>query len=670
MATQVVVFSVMLFGTSGVVLDFGRVYSEHSQMQSFTDQAALAAAAELDRKADSVDRAVASVFGTGSGSPMSKSAVFSSGNGNQFNISHLFFVRDLSDDDGPQYSLGSNLTGGNLLYTAFADGSSAGSEALASMHARYVIAVADERSVRNSLMQLINSNGNETVPETNPVRTTAAAKRQELTCGSFSNIVMCNPWEGQQTINYEEVASDPSFQGLQFSYVADGVLSGTPSVESGPLSAPNSLARRLALQGPAAVSDICNDPLTLPGFDPSASAAQNATARTICMLAAAQQQGATFCEADELKFTAAEPEVIATAMNTAFDMWDDPIAAVLDWDKDAAGRHSQDPAYAGASHPLRDDSPLFQPDLDVLKARYWHEPTAISNAALGIPASSRLNHLPMTNADNFKLTQLSCFRNAGNAAGEIDCYRDEDGNTVTHVADPARASIRAGQGLFSAYYRAIYNDPYLYENNDRALTLPTFYDVYLDQRAQWLNTETGINPPPFLAFLPPIPPGGSTVSLFHQATGTGLTLDPKAVREDGSLSRFIGGAPQIQMRPDYDDTTGAPLDADGNGTHDLTVAYPNYTYRDPSTNDVDPSIERRVFDVTLVNCGESSVDDDGDNVAPIAGYAQVVLMAPPQVSCADGTENCLNSNLTSTRLIMEFIGESAYTRTGYAVLVR
>jgi len=39
MATQVVMFSVLLFGTSGVVLDFGRVYSEHSNMQSYTDQA-------------------------------------------------------------------------------------------------------------------------------------------------------------------------------------------------------------------------------------------------------------------------------------------------------------------------------------------------------------------------------------------------------------------------------------------------------------------------------------------------------------------------------------------------------------------------------------------------------------------------------------------------------
>ena len=44
MATQVVMFSVLLFSTSGVVLDFGRVYSEHSNMQSYTDQAALAAA--------------------------------------------------------------------------------------------------------------------------------------------------------------------------------------------------------------------------------------------------------------------------------------------------------------------------------------------------------------------------------------------------------------------------------------------------------------------------------------------------------------------------------------------------------------------------------------------------------------------------------------------------
>jgi hypothetical protein len=674
MATQVVVFSVLLFGTSGVVLDFGRVFSEHSQMQSFTDQAALSAASEMDRKPDSIDDAVASVFGSGSGAPITKNAAFSDGIGNQFNISHLFFLRDLSDDDGAQYSMGADLTGDNLLYTAFADGSSAGSKQQASLHARYVIAVAEERSVRNGLMRLINSTGSDTVPEANVVRTIAAAKRQELTCGSISNLVMCNPWEGQDTINYEVVAADDTYAGLQFSLIADGQID-----QDGILPLPNSLARRLELEGTAAVKQVCNDPLQLPGYDVSNSAAQNAAARTICMLAAAVQ--GDFCEsADELRFVPAEPEFVTTSLNTAFDMWDYPISEVLKWDLDADGDHSQlvDNAgvsqWGGASHPMRDSSVLFQPDLDIFKGRLWHEPTAILNEANGIPRSSRLNFRRAANYDNYRLSLLACLRNPGGIGADVDCYRDEDGNVINYMGDPSLATYGSAPSFFSSYYRAIYNEPYLYEGIDRAATLHTYYDLYLSQREDFLHTENGINPPGHLFFLPPIPPGSATVSFFHSA-GTGLTLtqaDQRTVREDGSLSSFVGGTPQIQRIPDYDDVTGAPLAKPApNATRQQTTrSYPQYTYTDPATGDVDHSTNRRVMDVTLINCGEATVNDAGENVAPIAGYAQMILMNPPEVECPDGSEACLNSQLSSAQILTEFVQESNLQKTNFAVLVK
>lgn len=172
MATQVVIFSILLFGASGMVLDFGRVYSEHSRMQAFTDQAALSAAAELDLDIDSIDRAIAAVFGPGGGAVIPKGALFSDGTSDQFRISHLFFLSDLSDDvpdaggSRPQYDLAGDIAGPNLVYTAFANGGAAGGDiAAASTQARYVVAVAEERSVRNTLMRLINSAGSDAVRE-------------------------------------------------------------------------------------------------------------------------------------------------------------------------------------------------------------------------------------------------------------------------------------------------------------------------------------------------------------------------------------------------------------------------------------------------------------------------------------------------------------------------
>lgn len=705
MTTQVVVFSVMLFGTSGVVLDFGRVYSEHSQMQSFTDQAALAAASELDREADSITRAISSVFGDGNGAPMTKSALFSEGEGNQFNISHLFFLRDLSDDDGPQYDITADMNQENLLFTAFSNGTMSGSAELAAVHARYVVAVAEERSVRNSLMRLINSTGTNTVQESNSVRTVAAAKRQTLSCGEFSNLVMCNPWEETDTAtsdlgveNFEAVLSNPDFRTLQFSTIADG------QIVDGQMTSTASLARRLDLQGSAAVNQICSDPLTLPGYSPTNTAAQNETARVICMLAAAQAD--EFCEAEELKFVPAEPEVVATALNTAFDMWDEPIASVLAWDLDADGDHSQEvdasgnSVWGGASHPLRDMSPLFQPDNNILKGRVFHEPTAIANAALGIPASSRRNYVPAVGANRITAMLTTCIRNAGSTGGNIDCYLDEDGNVVDYIGDTSRSDIGGNPTLLTAYYNDVYNTIRNYQGGlNRATGLFAFNDLYLEERGEvgvsepWSMTATGVNspaPPNFLPLFPHFAAGSSLVDLFH-APGPLMTLQNHFAREDGLLSSRVSegnSVLQVQRVPDYDDITGQPLDnhttdpATGevsnagasDGVQDLRPAYPNYTYTGPVDGGLEPDIDwgihRRVFDVTLINCGAATVNDDGENVAPIAGYAKMILMTPPQVECPDGTENCSNDQLTSTMMITEFVGSAEPRTESFAVLVR
>ena len=53
----------MLFGTAGLVLDSGRVYTTHSQMQAFADQMAIVAANELDGRDDAIQRATKAVFG-------------------------------------------------------------------------------------------------------------------------------------------------------------------------------------------------------------------------------------------------------------------------------------------------------------------------------------------------------------------------------------------------------------------------------------------------------------------------------------------------------------------------------------------------------------------------------------------------------------------------------
>lgn len=658
MATQVVVFSVLLFGTSGVVLDFGRVYSEHSQMQVFTDHAALAAAAELDRGPGAIDRAIAAVFGEDGRALIPKAASFSEGAGDEFRISHLFFLSALTDDSGAQYDLAADIGGPNLVYTAFANGGASGGDvAIAATQAKYVVAVAEERSVRNTLMRLINAAGSDTVRETNVVRTIAAAKHSRIACGALSNLVICNPWEGDAGASFESVMDAPGAAGVQFRHRAR-----RGNVDTGDMSTADGLARRLSLEGPAAVRQICSDPLTLPGADPSMSEEDAATAFAICMLASARE--GEFCVSDEIAAVPASPEEITTALNVAFDIWDKPIASVLDWDRDGDGDHSQKVDEFGAllfdpvaAHPLRDFSSLFQPDLNVLKGRVWDEPTAIANAMRGVPASSRRNYPERADSERFDLVLNTCIRPVASGGGAAsNCVNSSDGDIIAYLAEPSTNSS-VTQYFIDAF-------PLLFDRDfaTPASDIASFYDAYLTERRDWLHSPASYPTS-----------SGVSVAAGQSTAWTG---------EDGSLDTHLAPpnqfTAQIQTRLAYDTVDGVAAREDSNGDGvidglDIEPAYSNYTYN-PHYSPIDRDLERRVYNATVVNCGSAAVETrNGVSTtrADVVGFAKLFLLQPPTARCGDGTENCENSELESATIYSEFIGLSEMERDeSYAVLVR
>ena len=65
MTILALMMTVMLLGFGALVADIGRLYNLHSQMQSYVDQVALAAAAELDGEADAITRATRAALGDG-----------------------------------------------------------------------------------------------------------------------------------------------------------------------------------------------------------------------------------------------------------------------------------------------------------------------------------------------------------------------------------------------------------------------------------------------------------------------------------------------------------------------------------------------------------------------------------------------------------------------------
>lgn len=589
MSTQVVIFSVMLFGASGVVLDFGRVYSEHSQMQSYTDQAALAAAAELDFESDAIDRAVAAVFGANDLAPLSKDATWSSGEGNTFNIEYLIFLNELSTDTGRQTSMG-DMSQASSIYVAFANGADSGDKALAASEAKFVVAVAEERSVRNSLVQLVNTVEDNSIPDANVVKAIAAAKRKAVNCGNRTNLVMCNPFEASNTSLRSFIDDGAGNQGVQFHMIADGTLSDSQRL--GMLSVPQSSDE---------ITSLCNDVTTLPGYFPGMSDEESRRAMLICHLAAAQPT--EYCVEENVEIIPADAGVIQTALGSAFDMWDAPLASVLA------------PGVADSTKAL------FQPDIDIAKGRVRQpDATITANEALGIPASSRLNYTE-THSD-FNLSLSACFRQ-NNAA----------------FCQPGRSHVSVPYSYVEMldYYINYWQHHFFFVAGGAipGFEVSTMYRAYAFERTEWPYSPIKDFEAPF----------GEAESLARTITDS----DGVVKREDGNLNSDTG--------PDF-----------------FVPHQDNFSNYSNATIPLDDQ-ERRRFGVTFVNCGVAETEFNTDlgidvSSAPVVAFADMYLVHPPKPQCADGTENCLNEDLSLSRVFMEFVEQSDTRENVYSVLVR
>lgn len=313
---QVVLFSVMLFGAIGFVIDFGRAYSAHSQMQSFIDQVALAAAAELDQEAgsDAIARATAAAYA------ISKPSLFTEGTGS-FQIAQLIFLTAApTDADGNfDYSL---VTGGTLTTQ---------NPALAT----HVLAIAQQASVRASLLD-INISGLATTVSEIPIGTFAVATRRQVTCEGLSTLVMCNPFEGDATRSLQSVFEQGEGYRLRLTASTALGLAATPAeIGLGLLKDP------VATMG--ARSGACEDPATIPGYA-GQTGAELERLRDACLLAVVEPGLA--CVNDAVLVKPAPPGTVVTGLDVIFDMYDDGMAEILAADLPLADGRMRSEAFA------------------------------------------------------------------------------------------------------------------------------------------------------------------------------------------------------------------------------------------------------------------------------------------------------------------------------------
>lgn len=116
----VTIFTVIIFAFlmafAGLVFDVGRIYNVHSQSQSYVDQVALAAAAELDGSVGSIERAIRAAVGDAQhGALLNEGHRFSLSGDNNVGVQSMMFLDTIANDPNP--GVYSPVAGDNVLCT-------------------------------------------------------------------------------------------------------------------------------------------------------------------------------------------------------------------------------------------------------------------------------------------------------------------------------------------------------------------------------------------------------------------------------------------------------------------------------------------------------------------------------------------------------------------------
>ncbi len=362
MTIQILILSILLFGTTGMVIDSGRVYQIHSKMQSFADQVAQSAAAELDGEGDALARACRVQTGlAGNGGALIRDVESS---GHRFRIRRLYFYDRFEGvapgrgaDTQPDISHNSafllRADGSTDLCAAAADPAQAAALETLSAQARFVAAEIDAvtlSSFAGAMYQLAVGFGQVLglVPQAGPsaavINTIAVATLRREICVDASTLVMCNPWEGRSP-TYEAERDADNLEGRTLMAFANAAGTPGPGATSATPFAWEVRNQIFELVDPVTESPACT-PAGLAAAFPGVPAE---VARPACLMAQRPQR---MCFQETVEVRPAAGATVVAALNAAFDLPNYPFEPGVSYDP--AARVSGRPAGS-----------FLEPDLEV-----------------------------------------------------------------------------------------------------------------------------------------------------------------------------------------------------------------------------------------------------------------------------------------------------------------
>ncbi|MEM7508447.1 MAG: Tad domain-containing protein [Pseudomonadota bacterium] len=673
----VVVMSILLMGAMGLVLDSGRVYATHSQMQAFADHIALAAANELDGSELSIERATKVAYGLIEDSEFLQDSATGQG---ELSIATLHFFSDLNETSGLQWELAESQE--HLLMSTTKIETSVDPEMAEA--AKYVTAVVEQRDVRslahlmNSIVDALASNTYaDDLPDGAPARRNRASVAANATaglevqsCAELNNLVFCNPWEGMDLLPGEPETDENGMQveridqenlvGRSLMYFAPNFATSADSRE--PVDSHQSIYdwgrknQLYTLSDPVADSaGVCTMEFVQRYFDFTGGNVGDSNeylaARDRCLMARAEVEAICYSE-NTIGIRPADGPSVAAAVNIAFDIYNEPMNRVITA-TDSVGT-------TGLSL-----SEFFEPD--ALVAHAFERMVDLDlDGDIDNDDYEEFGHLNTDSEadENSNAFSLIDFEYAANPAPNMQHLPNSlDGLGGVHPChegtlaratgnsggDSACAIDFVGDDSFGATSRYLNSVANYYEVNSRSIRRNVrrgpWYDIYQFERAQ-LAAGGGV-----------LGNGATDVSHANGGATDGPEEDPYLGRRGDNI--FADVDPETENNDEHS-LKVSPLDPLGqhsyafNGLNELH-AMTSFAARTGRNSLVNAGKERRKLQSAFVNCQAAAAEEpdaDGIYQAEIAMVVDVFLPQPAGIYCGeDGVPRQLNAEDPTTTTV-------------------
>jgi Flp pilus assembly protein TadG len=641
-AIQTIIFSILLFGTTGLVLDAGLVYATHTQMQAYADQMALVAANELDGRDDAINRARMAVFGP-DGAPFLEKAGLEVG---RFRVETVDFFPGISPSARPQNHMFEAFPPAARLARATEEGIAfAHGDPVAAANAATValVSVSEERlaSAVARIASLVLDLGGSAAADAESsaladglgIAATAAASLERRSCAALSTLVLCNPWEEAADSPLAVPKHDPAWSLRGRSLMTFAPNFRARSLPESPQTTPNTASlypwdvknQLFRLADPVADSaGLCTPGylLALATEDASGEGAPDyLAARDRCLMARAHPETVCWDPNAPLAIAPADGDTVARALNTAFDNWLEPFDQALDADVpvggtglaraqffepdrlattayESADRHGEDPA----TEPQQDGVP----DYDEIFAE---EGPPGAYETVPMPESAPLYAVRGRGIGYDPCHDGTTARYAGSPSADPACTLDFVGD----YHEGGSAGAGEVRSRLEHYWSTMYDEATADGLARGALPggVTTWYELYRVEKNRFAGLDTEAD--------------NSRIEEYSDLNAARLGLD--STTED-----YVKHGPDEYMTATGSDTL------------------------------LNPGYERRRLRSAMVNCAATVAQaPDASGRYPVDAdnlwIMDVYLPTPPGIYCGPGTIGCELEAAVETRLLVELVDD-------------